>query len=230
MTSLINHQRKLNYNHHDQRFVLDQQPQHDLADVSSQFHTPRGWGCPPLQDTITKQLICLILQLSWIKAQHMWCLGLGFPMWDDITSKFATEKWWKNEVPHGRKTEAVSVQLSVRDISQRLRLPPFLHTSFSSMQELVLQGLKKNIFYFEPLQPAEMKSLVIQHKGDDLMVIRPNLVKSLRSLHLQALLTLKRRELHQIQKERVGIPETTPVKNLKTFHSQALFTLTRMHI
>lgn len=50
------------------------------------------------------------------------------------------------------------------------------------------------------------------------MVIQPNLVKSLRTLHFQALLTLKRRELHQY-KERVGIPETTLVKNLTTFHS-----------
>lgn len=143
MTSLINNQRKLNYNHTDQRLVLDQQPQHDLADVSSQFHTPRGCGCPPLQDTITKQRLCLILQLPWIKR-----LWLGFPMWDGITSKFAAENWWKNEVPHGCKTEAVNVQLSVRDISQMLRLPPFLHRTFSRVQELVLQGLKKKKVFF----------------------------------------------------------------------------------
>lgn len=80
--------------------------------------------------------------------QHLW---LGFPMWDGITSKFAAENRWKNEVPHGCKTEAVNVQLSVRDISQMLRLPPFLHRTFSRVQELVLQGLKKYIFYFEPL-------------------------------------------------------------------------------
>ena len=75
-----------------------------------------------------------------------------------------------------------------------------------------------------------MKSLVIQYKGDDLLVIQPNLGKSLRILYLWALLTLKRRKLHQTHKERVGITETTLVKNLTTFHSQALFTLMRLHI
>lgn len=79
---------------------------------------------------------------SFQGSRRRWCLGLGFTMWEGITSEFASG--WQNEVPHGCKTEAVNVQFSARDISQMLRLPPFPHTTFSRVQELILQGL--NLF------------------------------------------------------------------------------------